>query len=322
MLDTRDATTTPTLTTTARLDGRTVVVTGANTGLGRETALECAKRGARVFMACRDMTKCEETRKFIVLETSNRYVYCKHCDLASQASVRKFADVFNKTEPRLDVLINNAGVMRCPRRLTVEGIELQLGVNHMGHFLLTALLLDKLKSSAPSRVVNVVSVAHRRGVLDFRDLNSEKEYSPVDAYNNSQLANMVFTLELARRLKGSGVSCNAVHPGLSATELNRHMSFYNSWLAAVVVKPLQWFALKTAAQGAQGIVYAAAEPTLADISGEYISECEGTAVAEEALNERLGARLWATSARWTGLDADLSPARGSEAGAARTSGGN
>ncbi|XP_043218088.1 retinol dehydrogenase 13-like isoform X2 [Amphibalanus amphitrite] len=313
----RDAGTAPKFSTDARLDGRTVVVTGANTGIGRETALDCARRGARVLLACRDMTKCEEARKFIVLETSNKYVYCRHCDLASQESIRKFAEVFNKTEPRLDVLVNNAGVMRCPRLVTLEGIELQLGVNHMGHFLLTNLLLDKLKSSAPSRVVNLVSVAHRRGAIDFKDLNSDKEYSPVEAYNNSQLANMIFTVELARRLKGTGVTCNAVHPGLTATELSRHMSFYNSWLAAVVVKPLQWFVLRTPAQGATAVVYAAAEPSLSERTGEYISECEGTTIAEEALNERLGARLWATSARWTGLTAG--PSRPAPAESAQTS---
>lgn len=128
-----------------RADGKIVLITGANTGIGRETARELAIRGAHVYMACRDLKKCEEAREEIVLESLNKHVYCRQCDLASFNSIREFANSFQQEQPRLDILINNAGVMRCPKSSTTDGIELQMGVNHMGHFLLTSLLLDTLK---------------------------------------------------------------------------------------------------------------------------------------------------------------------------------
>ncbi|KAK7073471.1 Retinol dehydrogenase 13 [Halocaridina rubra] len=189
-------------TGTERLDGKTVIVTGANTGIGRETAREMARRGARVIMACRDMDKCLEARKDIAWDTRSTSLYCLECDLASQESVRRFARRFNRKEERLDILINNAGIMRCPKSFTTEGIELQLGTNHMGHFLLTNLLIDKIKASAPSRIINVSSVAHARGKINFEDLNSENHYDEGEAYAQSKLANILFTRELAERLVG------------------------------------------------------------------------------------------------------------------------
>ncbi|GFG29183.1 hypothetical protein Cfor_05003 [Coptotermes formosanus] len=192
-----------------RIDQKVVVITGSNTGIGKETALELAKRGAHVVMACRDAKKCELARQDIVLQTKNKYVYCRTCDLASQKSVIQFVERFKSEHQRLDILINNAGVMRCPHSQTKEGIEMQLGVNHMGHFLLTNLLLDKLKASmhvsAPSRIINVSSVAHWKGQINKEDLNSDKHYDKAAAYNQSKLANLLFTRELARRLQGKCV---------------------------------------------------------------------------------------------------------------------
>lgn len=216
---------------TNRVDGRVVIITGANTGIGKETALELAKRGAHVYMACRDMERCENARAEIVLESKNKYVYCRECDLSSFESVRKFADRFKKERKELHILINNAGVMRCPKMLTKDGIELQLGTNHMAHFLLTNLLLDLLKQSAPSRIVNVSSLAHTRGQIRVADLNSEQSYDSGDAYSQSKLANVLFTRELAKRLAGTAVTVNSLHPGIVSTELGRHMSFFNSYTA-------------------------------------------------------------------------------------------
>ncbi|KAK0080357.1 hypothetical protein PV326_008228, partial [Microctonus aethiopoides] len=159
-----------------KLNNKVFIVTGANTGIGKEISRDLAKREAKVIMACRDLHKCETTRKEIVLETKNKYIYCRKCDLASQSSIREFAKLFKAEHNRLDVLINNAGVMRCPQTVTEDGIEMQLGVNHMGHFLLTNLLLDKIKASAPSRIVNVASVAHHRGKINVSDLNSANNY--------------------------------------------------------------------------------------------------------------------------------------------------
>nr|CAI5845776.1 unnamed protein product [Callosobruchus analis] len=153
-------------------------------------------------MACRDMTRCETAREEIVLDTKNKYIYCRKCDLASLESVREFVNMFKTKEKRLDILINNAGVMNTPHLKTKEGFEMQLGVNHMGHFLLTNLLLDVLKTSAPSRIINVSSTAHRRGKINKNDLNSDSTYNAFDAYAQSKLANILFTKELAKKLEG------------------------------------------------------------------------------------------------------------------------
>ncbi|KAJ9576495.1 hypothetical protein L9F63_025609, partial [Diploptera punctata] len=189
----------------------------------------------------------------------------------------------NKEEhKRLDVLINNAGVMRCPHTKTKEGIELQLGVNHMGHFLLTNLLLDKLKSSAPSRIINVSSVAHHRGHINKDDLNSESYYDEAAAYSQSKLANLLFTKELAKRLQGTGVTVNAVHPGIVDTEIIRHMSFFNSTFSAIFLKPLVWMFVKSPRQGAQTTVYAALEESIKNVTGKYFVNCAEEEVAVQS----------------------------------------
>lgn len=283
------------------LAGKVVVVTGANTGIGRETALTLARKKARVIMACRDMDKCLQARKDIALESRNKHIYCEECDLASQESIRNFAQLVNHREERLDLLINNAGVMRCKKSYTKEGIELQLGTNHMGHFLLTLLLLDKLKASAPSRIINVSSTAHRHGRINFSDLNSTQNYDEGQAYAQSKLANIMFTRELAVRLEGSGVTCNAVHPGMVYTDIGRHMSINQSWLAKVLLHPLLWLFLKTPRQGAQTTLYAALSPRLEGVSGKYFSLQLETDVSEAAKDSEAAKRLWAISERWTGL---------------------
>ncbi|XP_045078289.1 retinol dehydrogenase 12-like isoform X2 [Coregonus clupeaformis] len=186
----------------AKLHGRTVVITGANTGIGKETAWDMAMRGARVIMACRDLTRGEAAAAEIRSSTGNTNVVVQQLDLASLGSVRQFAREFIATETRLDILINNAGIMLCPKSLTVDGFESQFAVNHLGHFLLTNLLLDMLKASTPSRVINVSSIAHQGGKIHFEDLNFDKKgYNSVIAYKQSKLANLLFSRELARRTK-------------------------------------------------------------------------------------------------------------------------
>lgn len=160
----------------ARLDGKTVIITGANTGIGKETAIDLASRGAKVILACRDVMRAERAATDIMKKSNNQNIVVKIVDLASLDSIRKFADNINKSEPKIDILINNAGIMMCPYWKTQDGFEMQFGVNHLGHFLLTNLLLDKIKSSAPARIINVSSRAHTRtDKLDFDDLNSEKK---------------------------------------------------------------------------------------------------------------------------------------------------
>lgn len=278
-----------------------IIITGANTGIGKEVARDLAKREAKVIMACRDLFKCETTRKEIVLETKNKYVYCRKCDLASQSSIREFVKTFKKEHKKLDILINNAGVMRCPKSLTEDGIEMQLGVNHMGHFLLTNLLIDIIKLSAPSKIINVSSVAHTRGKINIDDLNSVKNYDPGDAYSQSKLANILFTKELSKRLKNYNVTVNAVHPGLVDTEITRHMPFFDSIVGSIIIRPLFWIFIKTPKQGAQTILHAALDPSLNNVTGVYLSNFKITEESEAARDESIAAWLWETSEKWTKL---------------------
>uniref|UniRef100_A0A1B6DCI5 Retinol dehydrogenase 13 n=1 Tax=Clastoptera arizonana TaxID=38151 RepID=A0A1B6DCI5_9HEMI len=250
-------------------ENKVIIITGANTGIGLETAKELAKKNAKVIMACRDVVKCEKARQDIVVDSKNKYVYCRKLDLSSLESIRNFSERFHDENNRLDILINNAGVMRCPYTKTKEGFELQLGVNHLGHFYLTNLLLDLLKKSAPSRIINVSSIAHTRGKINKDDLNSEKNYDPGDAYAQSKLANILFTKELASKLKDTGVTVNAVHPGIVDTEITRHMGFAKSYVATLLLKPIIWMFIKTPLQGAQTSLYAALSPDLDKVSGKY-----------------------------------------------------
>ncbi|EDV59653.1 retinol dehydrogenase 13 [Drosophila erecta] len=282
--------------------GKVFIVTGANTGIGKETALEIARRGGTVYMACRDMNRCEKARKDIIKETNNQNIFSRELDLSSLDSIRKFVDGFKKEQPKLHVLINNAGVMRCPKTLTKDGYELQLGVNHIGHFLLTNLLLDVLKNSTPSRIVVVSSLAHTRGSINVADLNSEKSYDEGLAYSQSKLANVLFTRELAKRLEGSGVTVNALHPGVVDTELARNWAFFQTNFVKYFFKPMIWPLLKTPKSGAQTSIYAALDPELKDISGLYFSDCKPKNVAPGALDDKVGNFLWAESEKFTGLN--------------------
>ncbi|XP_027131135.1 retinol dehydrogenase 13 isoform X1 [Larimichthys crocea] len=285
-----------------RLDGKTVLITGANTGIGKETSRDLARRGARVVMACRDLTRAEQAAEEIRRSTGNGNVAIRHLDLASLYSVRQFAKDFLDSEDRLDVLINNAGVMMCPKSLTEDGFETQLAVNHLGHFLLTNLLLPKLKSSAHSRVVTVSSIAHRGGHIDFDDLFfSRKPYSSLQSYKQSKLANILFTRELARRLRGSGVSSFCLHPGVIFTELGRHFQSSFPVLGLLLIPP-SLLLMKTPAQGSQTTVYCAVTPGLEELSGRYFSDCAEKKVAPEGRDDEVARRLWEESARLVRLE--------------------
>lgn len=253
-------------------------------------------------MACRDLQKCEEARKEIILQTKNKNVFCRELDLSSLKSIRNFVRRFKVEQNRLDILINNAGVMRCPRSVTNEGFEMQLGVNHMGHFLLTNLLLDHLKSSAPSRIVNVSSVAHKRGEINTGDLNSEKSYDEAKAYEQSKLANVLFTRELSKKLQGTGVTANSLHPGLVDTELARHMGFFNSFFAKIFVYPLFWIILKTPVNGAQTSLYVALDPELENVTGKYFADCKEAEEAPQAKDDDMAKWFWKVSEKWCGLE--------------------
>ena len=206
----------------ARLDGKTVIITGGNTGIGKETAIDLAGRGARVIIACRDAGRAEVALQEIIRKSGSTNVVYYNLDLASLESVRTFAQCILKEEARLDILINNAGVMRCPYWKTAEGHEMQFGVNHLGHFLLTCLLLDRLKEAPVARIVVVSSLGYKNGEINFDDIDSENDYNSWAAYCQSKLANNLFTVALAKRLKGTNVTVNCLHPGIVWTELGRH----------------------------------------------------------------------------------------------------
>jgi retinol dehydrogenase-12 len=276
------------------MDGKTVILTGANTGIGKETTLELAKRGARVVMACRDLERGEAARAEIQAASGGRgELEVRQLDLSSLDSVRAFAAKANSDLARIDVLINNAGIFPQKATKTADGFEAQFGVNYLGPFLLTNLLLDKLKASAPARIVHLTSMLHTKGTLDFDSFRGEKPYKASAAYNQSKLANLVFSNELARRLEGSGVTSNSVHPGAISTDITRELP----WIARKIVG----FIFKDVAHGAKGPVLVATDPAVAELSGRYWKETTETKPSDEALDAAVGQRLWEESARYCDL---------------------
>ncbi|XP_051948933.1 retinol dehydrogenase 12-like [Xyrauchen texanus] len=285
-----------------RLDGKTAVITGANTGIGRETARDLAIRGARVVMACRDLSRAEKAAAEIRRSTGNGNIVVRHLDLASLFSVRQFAQEYTATEDRLDILINNAGIMMCPKSLTKDGYETQFAVNHLAHFLLTVLLLDMLKNSTPSRVVNVSSIVHNGGKIHFDDLNFNKApYDSLVSYRQSKLANLLFTRELARRVQGSGVTVYALHPGVIRTELGRYVQTRHPLLSALLSFPALLL-MKNPKQGAQTSIYCAVAEGLETYSGCYFSDCKLKEPAPEGKDDLAALRLWEVSAKLVGYN--------------------
>ena len=280
------------------LQGKTVVITGGNTGIGKETAVDLASRGAKVIIGCRNLQKGKEALNEIKERSGNSNVSLEEIDLASLESVRKFADKFLNSEPRLDILINNAGVMACPYQKTKDGFEMQFGTNHLGHFLLTMLFLDRLKSSQPSRIINVSSKGHRMGSgkINFEDINYEKSYDSWAAYFNSKLANVLFTRELSKRLEGTHVTVNALHPGAVSTELGRHT------ILATLALPIGWYILKTPTQGAQTSIYCAVSEEMEGVSGKYLKDCAIVEESKGAQDDDAAKKLWDLSMKMVGLE--------------------
>ena len=290
-------------TSKARLDGKTAIITGSNTGIGKETALDLVRRGARVIMACRNLGKADAALKEIVEKSGNDNIVVKHLDLASLKSVREFADDINRNEDRLDILINNAGIFGLQNLTkTEDGLEMTMAVNHFGHFLLTNLLLELLKKSAPSRVVIVSSMGHwlatKTGLLEnMRD--AKYSYSFLDVYQESKLANILFARELARRLQDTNVTSNSLHPGVIATEIARHLP---NWLQVISAFTWPYFS-KTAEQGAQTTIHLAVSEELEATSGLYFSNCQESPASETAQDDETAMKIWELSAKLVGLDA-------------------
>jgi NAD(P)-dependent dehydrogenase (short-subunit alcohol dehydrogenase family) len=277
--------------------GRVCLVTGATSGIGRETAIGLAERGAKVIVAGRDHARGRETVAEIAQRTGRRDAEHVVADLSSQAEVRRLAAELRGKHERLHVLVNNAGVITPKRATTVDGIETQLAVNHLAPFLLTHLLLDLLKASAPARIINVSSQVERMGVVDFDDLGREKRpYERLDAYNQSKLANILFTTELARRLAGTNVTANCLHPGVIGTNL---LIAYEGRPA-----PLRFLTRRGRPgpkEGAVTSVFVATSPTLEGVSGKYFRESAESRPSPRAQDAAAAARLWAVSEELTGL---------------------
>ncbi|KAM6979552.1 retinol dehydrogenase 13 [Aplochiton taeniatus] len=284
----------------AKLVGKTVLITGANTGIGKQTALDMACRGARVILACRDMTRANNAAEEIRQRSGNGNVVVKKLDLASLQSVRDVAKDILDTEDRLDILINNAGIMMCPKWKTEDGFEMQFGVNHLGHFLLTNCLLDLLKKSTPSRIVNVSSLAHEKGKIHFADINLDDEYSPQISYRQSKLANVLFSRELAARLQGTGVTVYSLHPGVIRTELGRHFFPTIALWKRILAVPLMML-IKSPWEGAQTTIYCAVDESEANASGLYYSDCAPKEAAPQACDDEAARKLWELSADMVGL---------------------
>ncbi len=268
------------------------IVTGANSGIGKVTALGLAKMNATVVMLCRNKETGEIAQEEIINESGNKNIDLLLCDLSSQDQIRKFVSEFNQKYQNLHVLINNAGVMAAKRNICVDGFEMNFAVNHLGPFLLTNLLLDVLKKSAPSRIVNVSSAAHRMAKIDFDDLQCEnKKHRLFRVYGNSKLAFMLFTYELSRKLEGTGVTVNAVHPGMINTNLGREMSKFSQWFGKLIFKSPE--------KGAETSIYLASSPEVEGITGKYYIKKQQQQSSEESYNQEDAKKLWEISAKLT-----------------------
>ena len=295
-------------TSKARMSGKTVIITGANSGIGKATAVDLARRGARVIMACRDLERSKTALNDIVKKTGSSSVILKHLNLASMKSIRAFAEDINTNEAKLHVLINNAALMSGREREEAEdGLELTMAVNHFGHFLLTNLLLDLLKKSAPSRVVVVASIAHHnymetRSPFRFDNMHSEIFYTHWEAYGQSKLANILFTRELARRLSGSGVTANSLHPGIVKTGIfnfTRHFGCPEN--IGNLLSRVTTLIFKTAEEGAQTVIHLAVSEEVEGTTGKYFVDCKEQNPAKTAQDDLAANRLWHTSAELVGL---------------------
>jgi NAD(P)-dependent dehydrogenase (short-subunit alcohol dehydrogenase family) len=294
------------------LAGKSAIVTGANSGIGYHTALELARAGAGVILACRNEAKADEAKRRILAEIPGSTVSVSLLDLADLKSIRKFAEDFLKSDNPLDLLINNAGVMAPPNRLeTSDGFELQFGTNHLGHFALTGLLLPALLKCPTARVVNVSSNAHKLGTIDMNDLQSKKSYSPRGAYANSKFANILFTLELQRRLTAKGLTelSLAAHPGWSATSLQATTAAFEG--ATATARIIEWLTPRLAQadwRGALPTLYAAVMPDVEggsyygpDGLGEWYGNPIRVQPKASARSKELAAKLWQASETLTGV---------------------
>jgi len=277
---------------------KTVLVTGATDGIGKETARRLAERGARVFIAGRNAEKGAAAVRDIATNTGTDQAEFLQADLSVQADVRGLAKAVKQRTNRLDVLVNNAGVIMFRREETRDGIEMTFGLNHLNYFLLTHELLDLLKASAPARIVSVASIAHSRAILDFDDLQLSRGFGAWKAYSRSKLANIMFTYALARRLEGTAVTANCLHPGFVSSHFGQNGGFLARTGMALAMR---FGNAISVAQGAQTSVYLASAPEVSSQSGLYFDEGKAVKSNHASYDRHAQEKLWGISARMVSL---------------------
>ena len=279
------------------IEGKVCLITGGNSGIGKATALGLAEMGASIVIVGRNKERCDAAVAEIKEKSGNKSVDVMLADLSSQSAVRKMADEFTKEHSRLDILVNDAGVTLFRRRVTVDGIEITFAVNHLAYFLLTNLLLELLKKSAHSRIVNVASAAHYGAKVDFEDIQGERHYSSLRAYGQSKLANVLFTYELARKLEGTGITANCLHPGFVQSNLGRD----NGAAFLYLFRFMKAFTARSPEKGAETVVYLASSPEVAGITGKYFTDKKEVKSSDESYDGSTAKRLWELSEELTGL---------------------
>jgi NAD(P)-dependent dehydrogenase (short-subunit alcohol dehydrogenase family) len=280
---------------------RNCVITGANSGIGRVAAGALAANGATVIMVCRDRVRGEAARAEIRRITNNDRVELLIADLSEQRQIRRLAAEVKERYSELHVLINNAGIWNDKREVTVDGYETTWALNHLAYFLLTQELIDLLKASAPARIINVASDYHKLGHIDFDDIRLNRGYSGGKAYGQSKLANVIFTYELARRLKGTGVTANCLHPGAVNT------NFFNNVKGLFGI--LTWIGkpfLRTPAKGAETVVWLASSPEVEGVTGKYFFDRREKQSSPESYDQNVASKLWEASEKMTN-DSFISP---------------
>ncbi len=276
-----------------KLDGKNVIITGATSGIGKEAAIEIAKLNPFIVLPVRNLEKGKKVKKEIAIKSGNPSIYLLECDLSSFESIRSFAKEYKKRFCKVNLLINNAGIWERERKETKDGIEMNFGVNHLAPFLLTNLLLDEIRAGSPARIINVSSEAHRYAKINFDDPEGSNRFSSMQSYGQSKLANILFTMYLADKLKDDGVSVNCLHPGVVATNLFDNMN--------PVLKSVFTLFMTSPRKGAETTVFLATSNHLNGETGGYYIRKKIKKPSGAALDDEAARKLWELSCRYTGI---------------------
>ena len=274
------------------LENKICLITGATSGIGKQTAIALAKTGAKVIFTARSKVKGENVLKEIINLSGNNKVEMMELDLASMEAIRRFADQFKSKYSQLHILINNAGGWYKERKVSADGIELSLAANHLGPFLLTNLLLDLIKNSAPARIISVSSAAHKNVYINFNDLEAKKEYKGFKVYSQSKLANILFTKKLAKMLEGTGVTANCLHPGVVNTSFFNQLKILKALLGWILISPKK---------GAETSIYLATSDEVEHVTGEYFAKKKIAKTNSESRNMEIADKLWEISKKYVNL---------------------